>query len=190
MNWQKTSIYISFFIIGVVLGSLISGLAKQPFFNSNQEVTPSTPTVTVKLYDADGNPVDTSTTLAIVNGIEGVKYAAFTINMKNVGDTPLNVRVEGAEPSQLAEAIHTDTFNIPKGGVARYTTDKVDLDKLATGNVKFTLHLRYSAVYAGKERVFSKDASITMSIKPDPKIGLDVDIVGASGSAVKGVICE
>ena len=41
----------------------------------------STPFIEPKFYDANSNPIETNT-LSIVNGVEGVKYVSFNINIK------------------------------------------------------------------------------------------------------------
>lgn len=113
----------------------------------NAGTNPEENFISFKFFSPNHTQVDSNKGLfAIVNGVEGIKYAQITITVKNTGNSVLNCIPLNFTPSVWDNAVTKSDKTISAGDSASWTSGDIDLDTIATaeGSVRFTATVQCS----------------------------------------------
>lgn len=134
-------------------------------------------------YMRDGVEIGSATgPLAVIGEHEGVTHIYFTITVTNTGEFPLTMYITAAEPYQFDSALASATSAIIDLGQSHsWDSDLIDVSPFVDTTTTFTVHTKGEYTYAEETNTLTKDASIDLTVYPDPLGGYDVIIESSTG---------
>jgi len=123
-------------------------------------------------YDQNGNKILTS--LAVVNGVEGVQYISLNINALNKDTVPLNFEIVGLSPTEFETQIQSSIKIADPNKYATWESGLIDISNFVGTNQTFEVSVKASA--EGLREPITKASHITLSIKPNPDASFDIDV--------------
>jgi len=118
-------------------------------------------------FDANGNPIQTIKPLAVVNGVEGVKFITIGINIRNIDVTPLTFFVINMTPASVRSAIPTAKIKVLPGLKGKLVTGFIDVERFVGKMQDFCFTVESEEVPNLREAV-TKTACLGVKIEPDP----------------------
>ena len=125
-------------------------------------------------YDADGNPIGSGTSEAVVGGVEGVAFLKFSVNLRNTDKVSLEMVLVNASPSVLSVALPIGSVvSVPAGQVARWESELVDIRSFVGTTQVFSVGVEASSPL---RRVARGVKSLSVVINEDPVAAFDFDV--------------
>lgn len=167
-------------VIGIVIvGNLY--MQKSPFYSANKLLS-------VRLYDINGNPINTGFQQTMVNGIAKVGSADFTVNLENTGNRALICYFKSLNPSSFSTAFNIysesnpskTTISLSPGQKTSVTSDRVDLTVFEPSTSGVVVPVDFSLIVhcTYPEGTLERTASLRLNMERDdyPEPGLNVNI--------------
>lgn len=162
-NTQLVLIAISILVLAIlVLGYFKNLNVEKPFIEVN------------KFYDNEGNPIKVNS-LAVVNGVEGVRYISLAINVLNKDSVSLTFLVNGLSPSSIISALPTNKLTIASNKTGTFLTGLIDVSSYVGTSQNFCASVVSEAILSLRQPN-NKSGCITVRIDQDPSGSFDLQV--------------
>lgn len=126
--------------------------------------------IQANFYDSDGNLIDQSNTLSIVENVPGVDKIDLTITLTNIGDEPLSCDIISASPTAFNSALTKTTKTLPKDGKVAWTSSLIDVAQFESQTESTTFSAVVRCSYntgTGNVNLDDKIGSLSLFIRPE-----------------------
>jgi len=189
---KKTILLISLLLVGIFLSGC-AGLDKIISTTSQKDGG----ILDIELYDADGNLIGTSPTMAIVNTIPAVEFINIKSTMKNTGNIDLMAKLQIFAPPEIltkfkdnnvyCQEIHRDYVicaspdGLIEGQQISLQSGLVNVNEIGIGTHKLLAKATAQYTENGEIKYIESEKGFILTIEKDPiRAGISVEI-GTSG---------
>lgn len=159
---------IAFLVVGIVIYSIKTS-------------TPRNMLEVNGFYDANGNKIVTS--LAVVNGVEGVQYISFDINALNKDTVPLDFEIVSLSPVEFQEGVESSMITADPNNYATWTSGLIDIGGFVGTTQTFEVSITASS--PGLRESITKTANIILTIDPNPTSNFDIEFYSSVGESAE-----
>ena len=157
------SIMLSVIVVGIIISTRGGG--------DNQFIE-------TKYYDANHNPLSISP-LAVIDGIEGIAFVRFEINIENLDKFPLTFSVKSITPTIVDTAKPTEKITIPSKQTGKLSTSDIDIQQFVGKVQEFCVTVVSDPITSARKSA-EKTGCISLDVREDPMgtfgVTLDSDL--------------
>lgn len=131
--------------------------------------------IETNLLDSNGNPVENGISQSVVNGIEGVAFASFDVNIENLDTVDLVFKLTSITPASVSSSLPTNTITIEPGQTGKFTTELIDIQQFEGNVQEFCITAESEPIPALREKGV-KSGCVSLDIQPNPEGNFNVNV--------------